>query len=327
MKLWQGWAQRVRWVCAAGLLSMAATPCAWAQNTPEATVDCPAPIPELTAEVLQAAQANARDRGMLWRLQRDGHVSHLFGTVHVGRMDWLLPGPQVRDALRVSDALAVEVDISDPATTAAFMAALAPAPALPKALQARVEQVAKQECADGQALQSLPALLQATTLELLAARRDGFETALAQELVLTGAARSSGLPVHSLESAALQAMALTSPQPGAGERLLKRSLDDLQAGHSRPVMVRMASAWERGDLADLAAFPAWCRCIQNDEDRALFKRLNDDRNPHLARRIAALHGQGQRVFAAVGILHMTGPLALPALLEREGFVVERVQPE
>ncbi len=319
------WRLCIQWACAAGLVGMAAMPWAWAQNKPGAAADCPAPLPELTAEVVQAAQANARDRGVLWRLQRDGHVSHLFGTVHVGRLEWLLPGPQVREALRDSDALAVEVDITDPANSAAFVAALAPARTLPQALQARVEQVAQQECADGKALQSLPPLLQAALLELMAARRDGFETALAQDLVLTGAARSGGLPVHSLESAALQAMALTPPQPGAGERLLQRALDDLQAGHSRPVMVRMAAAWERGDLDDLAAFPAWCRCVKNDEDRALFKRLNDDRNPHLARRIAALHGEGQRVFAAVGILHMTGPQALPLLLAREGFVVERVQ--
>ncbi len=44
--------------------------------------------------------------------------------------------------------------------------------------------------------------------------------------------------------------------------------------------------------------------------------LNDERNPAMAERIEALHSEGQRLFVAVGALHMTGPKALPALLGR-----------
>jgi uncharacterized protein len=44
----------------------------------------------------------------------------------------------------------------------------------------------------------------------------------------------------------------------------------------------------------------------------------------LADSIAALHRGGERVFAAVGALHMFGPQGLPALLAARGFEVERV---
>jgi uncharacterized protein YbaP (TraB family) len=37
-----------------------------------------------------------------------------------------------------------------------------------------------------------------------------------------------------------------------------------------------------------------------------------------------MHAAGKRVFAAVGVLHMTGPRSLVKLLEQRGFVVERV---
>jgi uncharacterized protein YbaP (TraB family) len=47
-------------------------------------------------------------------------------------------------------------------------------------------------------------------------------------------------------------------------------------------------------------------------------------NPGLARNIDALHAEGKRVFAAVGSLHMVGPLGLPALLRERGYKVERV---
>ena len=53
-------------------------------------------------------------------------------------------------------------------------------------------------------------------------------------------------------------------------------------------------------------------------------RLLDARNPGLAERIDALHTSGQRVFAAVGSLHMIGRTGLPALLARRGYTVERI---
>jgi uncharacterized protein len=54
------------------------------------------------------------------------------------------------------------------------------------------------------------------------------------------------------------------------------------------------------------------------------KRALDDRNPALAEHIDALHQSGKQVFAAVGSLHMFGPLGLPALMAKRGYRVERV---
>jgi hypothetical protein len=87
---------------------------------------------------------------------------------------------------------------------------------------------------------------------------------------------------------------------------------------------RLVAAWERGDLEALEDYPRWCECAHDEAERALLRRLNDERNPHLARGIAELHLRGRRVFAAVGALHMTGPQALPRLLQAQGFSVERV---
>ena len=64
--------------------------------------------------------------------------------------------------------------------------------------------------------------------------------------------------------------------------------------------------------------------MTNAEDRAFLRRVNDERNLGLAERIDTLHGAGQRVFAAVGALHMTGPQALPALMVQRGYAVERI---
>ena len=286
--------------------------------------DCPAPLREIDEAQLQAAQASAHDRGLLWRIARDGHVSHLYGSLHIGRIEWLMPGPKLREALLESDALAIEIDIGDPEVAGAFMAALPVAAALSDDTRGQVERAAQHDCIDAQALSKLPPLLQAATLEVVAARRDGLEASLAQDLMLRGFAMAGGMPVHSLEDARTQAEALTLPNSADGERWLRRTLQDLRNGRTRPVLLRMATSWERGDLDDIAAYPSWCRCIDNASDRDFYRHLNDDRNANLADRIEALHGDGLRVLAAVGTLHMTGAQALPALLARKGFVVERV---
>jgi uncharacterized protein len=54
------------------------------------------------------------------------------------------------------------------------------------------------------------------------------------------------------------------------------------------------------------------------------KRLLNDRNLPMAERIDTLHSQGRKVFTAIGTLHMISPTGLPALMQKRGYVVEKV---
>ncbi len=71
-------------------------------------------------------------------------------------------------------------------------------------------------------------------------------------------------------------------------------------------------------------FNEWCECLNTEIERAMMKRLLDDRNPDLAEHIDALHESGKQVFAAVGSLHMFGAVGLPVLMAKRGYRVERV---
>src|SRR5688572_22905213 len=94
----------------AGLVMLA---CLVAPSVLRAQDDCPK-APALNAQALQAMQAAARDRGMLWRIEKGGRTSWLYGTIHAARMEWLVPGPAVTGAMQASDVVALELDISDP---------------------------------------------------------------------------------------------------------------------------------------------------------------------------------------------------------------------
>ncbi len=301
------------------LIGLAAT-AAQAQDA----ASCPPQAAAPTPQQLQQAQARAKDRGFLWRLSKDGRTHHLFGTIHVGTLDWALPGPRVRTALLDAQAIALELDPLDPAIQSSLRGGNAAPPALPPTLAERLARQVRRACLPAQALAGLHPMMQAMTVLVMEAARDGLHAAYGQEFMLAGFARARGLPVISLETPERQLAALVPDDPVQAERAIALTVDQLDSGLSRGVLKRMAAAWERGDLDELADYERWCDCMNSAEEKALLVALNDERNPAMADRIAALHDDGRRLFVAVGALHMTGPKALPALLRARGFQVERV---
>jgi len=308
-------------MAAAGAIGAAATAAA------AATEDCPPAMQAPSVTELRAAQRDARDRGFLWRLVKDGRSSWLFGTIHVGKLPWAFAGPALAQAFASTDILALELDPLDPAVARQVAAATQRPPsadALPAPLDARLQRQLAAACLDSELLRGQQPMMQLIMLNLLSARYDALDVAFGQDLVLAGMARAARRRVVSLETVEQQIAALL-PQDAAQLRLqLEQGLEQLEDGRARTMLRRLASAWAEGDLATIEQHAEWCDCANTDAERAQLKRLNDARNPHLADAIAALHVQGHSVLAAVGALHMTGSQALPRLLEQRGFKVQRV---
>ncbi len=304
-----------------GLVLALTGACAVAQGA-----SCP-PAPVMPGpEQIQAAQRSARDHGFLWRISKDGRTSYLYGTLHVGKLDWAFPGPLLRQALAGADALAVEVDLTDPAVAQAVAASAVPTNTLPAALQQRLQRQIAAACLGEATLAALHPLMQAITLTVLAARWEGLDAGYAQEIVLGLAARARPMPIISLETAQAQ-LALLLPEDATEQlHLLEQMLDQLEQGRVRPVMRRLAAVWAEGRIGELEDYAQWCDCADTPQDRAFLARLNDARNAPMAERIDALHRGGQRLLVAVGALHMTGEQGLPRLLAARGYRVERLRP-
>lgn len=306
---------------ARALLLALLAPLAWAQAS-----DCPPPTEPPSLAMAAEGMRQARDRGFLWRVERDGRVSHLYGTLHVARRDWMFPGPRVRAALAASDTVALELDMLDPQVArrmAAGMQAAGGTP-LPAAIVRRLDQRARAECADPALFERLGPELKIAALTMLAARRQGLEAAYGVDMFLAGYARSQGLRVTGLETPEEQLRALGAGAPGDAVALLDSGLRDLDSGRAQAMLARLAQLWADGDHATLSAYPQWCQCLDTPAEVAAMHRLLDERNPVLAQRIEALHARGTRVFAAVGSLHMIGAQGLPALLAARGFQVTRI---
>ncbi|HEX5682521.1 MAG TPA: TraB/GumN family protein [Ideonella sp.] len=292
-----------------------------------ATDACPPQPKPLTADDVQRGMQDAIDRGFLWRVSKGGKTSWLYGTLHVARKPWMFPGPQVRNALQSVDRVALELDMLDPDIQRRLMTVLAAAPGQPVIsgpLQRRLRAQMDKACA-GQELAALKPEMQAVTLTVMAGRRAGLEPAYGIDGFLAGYARGLHKPVLSLETPEAQIGLLLQPTPAETETFVGHALDELDSGHALPTLQRLAEAWARSDWAELSSYADWCRCVDSDDDKRLMRRLIDERNVTMAAQLQTRHDAGERLFVAVGALHLIGEQGVPALLKSHGFDVQRIE--
>ena len=231
---------------------------------------------------IQAAQRDARDRGFLWRVTKQGRSSYLFGTLHLGKMPWIFHGPRLREALAQTDTLALELDLTDPAMLQSPpSAATAPMP-LSDPLRARLSRQITAACLPAAALQQLNPLMQAITLTVLSARWEGLDPSFGQEIVLATAREGPAAPDRRAGDACSRnwrcCCPTTRPRPsGCSTRRWSSSRKAARAS----LMRRLADAWADGRLSEIENYAQWCECADTAQDRAFLRRLNDERNaPH-----------------------------------------------
>jgi uncharacterized protein len=286
---------------------------------------CPPDPKPFTPELFAAAAAKAQDRGLLWRITHGGHSSYLYGTLHVGRAEWMAPGPKIKQALMQTDVIGLELDPLDVSLQQQMRdATSAVNRKLPASLETRLANRWKAECLPQEA-RTGPSELQVSALGMAAGRRDGFDAVYGTEIMLSLLSRGLQRPVVSLESVALQMKVLLAEDDQEAAEMVGDALDHLEQGRLSPMLRQTARMWEQGDLASLERYAEWCDCMDTETDRKMMKRAMEDRNPGLADAIAGIHKSGKKIFAAVGALHMAGPNGIPALMRERGFKVERLR--
>lgn len=287
---------------------------------------CPPTPVKPTPEMMQAAMRNAGDHGFLWRITKGGRTSFLYGTMHVAKPEWMFPGPNVMQALRGTDTMALELDMLDPDIQGRMnkgMAALHGV-ALPEPLIKRMRQQADALCVPYETLAKAPPELQVAVLGMMVARWEGLDASFAIDEVLAGIGHGTKKSMVSLETPELQLKTLLMKTPQETAEYVRDSLDEMESNRSRAQLRRLSQAWANADYGVMERFPEWCECLDTATERGVMKRMLDDRNPAMADHIDALHQSGKRVFAAVGSMHMFGAAGLPALMAKRGYKVERV---
>ena len=306
-------------IITAGLLSSSGL----AAQTPPAPVCPPSPVPD-QATFERVTRTPQPDRGLLYEISRDGHRAHLYGTLHVAKLEWAVPGPTIAKTLRQATQLLVELDPTDPSLPARLSGLLAERPDQPSvaglsiAQQARVKRLITAGCLEPKAFEDKPAALAVAGLLALSARDAGFYPDLGIDASLVGFARAVHKPVVALETVEEQADLVAF-----SEDELETMLAQIDSGEAREGLLQIAAAWASGDEAGLAQALV---CEPPDCDRQRHARLFDDRNEVMAERISARMKYVGGDFFAVGAGHLVGERNLLDALRARGFTMRRLVP-
>ncbi len=266
------------------------------------------------------------DRGLFWKVEKDGRMSYLLGTVHAWKREWLPLNPTIEKAFAGSKTLVVELDAANMDMGSAVQRMLL---AGDDTLEARIgKSLYQQTTAEAARLQVPEAaiakvkpwgamlVLAATKLQQL-----GFSPDAGIDNYLIQKANASGKRVIELEPGEQQLAIMD----GLSARLQIAMLSEFVANSDRTLQVinDIVSAWKKGD-AD-AAF----KLNQKGFDDPEAKREFDDkflyqRDVVMTRKIEELLRQPGPHFIAVGSLHLVGPKSIVEQLKAKGYRVEQI---
>lgn len=309
------------------------TPLAWAlaaRAEPAAAEAALVSVEHSTATTISASVPIKR-QGVLFKVVRDGKVSYLFGTIHVGVKSFYPLAPQVSQALAAASQLVVELDTrADDAYQQAVRTYGSYRPGehvrdhLSADTMARLTDALHAVGITVSSVSRLKPWLLANILMGLELQRSGFERSDGNEFFLLANAKARGTAVAELESADYQLSLFDTLSDADAERYLRESLSELSDGSSLRKARATIDAWNSGDPAALDALIP--QAINGDTVVSNFTRrtLLGRRNPEMASRIESIMQDGKTTFVGVGLLHLLGADGLPRLLAQRGFHVERV---
>lgn len=282
------------------------------QGVAQTNADCPPALMQLEQQKAYVEKAPAKNAGFLWRMEKDGRTSWLYGTMHMMHIDYAKPGMQIMMGMRNSDVLAVEINTYE--TQPSVKISHTSFKLSPNHLE-RMQAAYTKDCLSGD-----PAQLFLSPLLQSQAQRQHLHWGFGPDARLMQIAKRTNKPIIALETMEIQVKALSPQSQAEFDAQLDASLESIETGQFKNALTTQAKAWQTNDFAVF---------IKNEEEMvsqepAFMTRLNDERNVAMAQKIEALHNEGKRVFVAVGVTHMTGKQALPKLMAEKGYTLQFV---
>jgi uncharacterized protein YbaP (TraB family) len=287
-----------------------------------------APWTRAGASAVDSAQEAATrfEHGLLWRLSRDGApASHVFGTIHIIDPRVAEPPVAALDALAASRSFAMEL-VTDVAVDDRLFdheelwGGRRLEPLIGAEAYARVRTLLADQGVPERAIERMKPWAAMMSI----ARAGTRDASLALDRRLLGAARARRLRIQPLESLEEQVASFDTVPLATQIALLMHVLDhrDVLEGETEATI----RAWLDGNLAELAQYPERMERRfpgLGRHYRELVRHLIHNRTVLMHFRLALPLRTG-RVFVAIGALHLQGAKGLLAMLESDGYRVERV---
>ena len=258
----------------------------------------------------------------LWQVSDADTTIYLFGTVHALPEGKAWFDGRIERAFAASGEMVTEVDLSNPAASAAAMqgaGTLAEGPSL-RELMTPDDRQQFEAAVSGLGLpvasfDTLEPWMAALTLSLLPLLQQGYQIESGVEMQLS--AQATGKQRGALETIAQQIELFDGMPMDAQLTYLDKTVEAMP--DAKRSLDAMIAEWIEGDAETLAA-------LVNAEvdDPALYRRLLTGRNASWAQWIEQRLQQPGTVFVAVGAGHLAGAGSVQDQLAGRGLKVERV---
>ncbi|MFD2594975.1 TraB/GumN family protein [Sphingobacterium griseoflavum] len=275
----------------------------------------------ICASLLLAIWAGAQENSLLWKISGNGLTkdSYVFGTLHMAcSADFRIP-EKVQTALAASDALAVEVDVSNPKNMTLLQSKIAPKPTFFDSLSAEK----KKSIDSALVANDIPPTIfdqvsPAVAISLLAIK--GFDCASMQDIKmmeneLKNLPEASGKPVSELESATFQIDLLDSLFTAEDLYQYLTSMVDAKA-----YTKDLVAAYFSENLQKIEAMTMNTAFLSGPKQ----EKLLDARNQEWLQKMPDMMQEKSFVFA-VGAAHLVGKNGVIQLLRDKGYMVTPVK--
>lgn len=256
---------------------------------------------------------------------------YLLGSIHVGpKGGWQLP-PSILARFEASEALIVEVDMTNgdaPASQDNLVLAhglLPPGESIKnhisEATYASLAQYADEHGRNLANLNPWQAWMIATMLLTFELKSLGYPTEAGVDLDMM-ARVAPGQTVIGLETMEEQLSMLSSMSPANQELMLRDML--LQAGDIDIYFNELKEAWRTGDEETLEAV-LFRELEQTPALKPFYERAIYDRNKTMCEGFRKQLDQGGTRFGVVGVYHIVGARGIPACLQKLGYKTQRLR--
>ncbi len=269
-------------------------------------------------------------RQYLWEVSSLTNRVYLYGTVHAGKASFFPLAEPVQKAFADAKVLAVEADILnvEAMTKSSSTMVLVPPDRLDKRLPAPVYERFRRQLErfglQEQEMAKLKPFIASSYLAFSEWGRLGYSPRYGVDRHLLVRAREAKMDIVELEGVANQAALMNSLTDAESRQALEGTLMALESGLTREQITGMVNAWQSGD-ANLLLEVARAYNESVPGARELEEKFIWSRHEAMAERIEEWLMRGrERVFVAVGALHLAGPRGLVEMLAKRGYQVRQL---
>jgi uncharacterized protein len=273
-----------------------------------------------------AVSANPdQSRGFIWRVERDGRIGWVVGSIHVLSKDYYpLPDAMQKAYLRAA-TLVEEIDLREAqspeiVTLIGSLAMYGGAQTLKSELSPETYQMLNDRLttagASIEAFERMKPWFLTVTVMAAQLRSAGFDPALGLDRHFFDKYTRMGKQFRSLETAEEQLKMLSGLSPKVQEEMLRETMQTNDAILTQ--MDKVGKAWRTGDISALEQI-----VLKPMKDQPeVYASLVVNRNRNWMPKIESCLDDGH-CFVVVGAAHVVGPEGVLALLQQKGYSIHQ----